>query len=117
VRLYPERGAGEAFFRQYDRFGSGWVPRMVYEKTDSKGRWSLDTLTWLNPALERFLEEKRNEAKKQFFIDALPEPRDLTRPSGLQRLDLQKLPQLAPSGPNRRMAPRKGKGPNGRGRA
>ncbi|WP_027360661.1 metallophosphoesterase [Desulforegula conservatrix] len=41
VRLFPENGDGEVWLRKYDKDGHGWIPKIIYNKTDNDGIWRI----------------------------------------------------------------------------
>ncbi len=41
VRIDLEAGKGEVFLREYDSQGGGWIPRVLYGKTNKEGIWPL----------------------------------------------------------------------------
>lgn len=41
VRLMLGTGEAEVWLRKYDLDGGGWIPRVVKDKTDNDGRWTL----------------------------------------------------------------------------
>lgn len=49
VRLLPMQNRGEVFLRCYDKDGGGWIPRIVYGKTDDEGKWPLSRGLRLGP--------------------------------------------------------------------
>ena len=67
VRLDLERGAGEVWLREYDRRGGGWVSGRIYGKTDDRGVWPLDHLSWLRlvagPSVTLALDESKDEGQ------------------------------------------------------
>ncbi len=47
VRLNLEQATGEVWLRKFDDQGLGWIPRVIPQKTNNDGLWSLDNLNWL----------------------------------------------------------------------
>lgn len=47
VRLNFTDGYGEVWLRKFDDLGFGWIPRIIYGKTNNDGLWKLNDLHWL----------------------------------------------------------------------
>jgi hypothetical protein len=57
VRVFPTEDRCEIFLRRYDKDGDGWVPKIIYGKTDENGCWHVHPLGYLEsgaPTAPRF---------------------------------------------------------------
>ncbi len=55
VRLDLVKGSGEVWLREYESTGGGWRPRVISDRTDDRGRW---TLSHLQPWMDRLVRSR-----------------------------------------------------------
>jgi Leucine-rich repeat (LRR) protein/predicted MPP superfamily phosphohydrolase len=62
VRLDFAKESGEVWLRQYDSTGGGWIPRIIANRTDDHGCW---TLGHLKPWMEKLRSSEAIQNSKQ----------------------------------------------------
>ncbi|MGL5832528.1 MAG: leucine-rich repeat domain-containing protein [Waterburya sp.] len=60
VQLDFEKGTGKVWLRQYDSVGGGWIPRIIANRTDDTGCWTLEHLTPWIEQLSNSVAAKKN---------------------------------------------------------